>query len=254
MNVNNWFGRSVLAPIKSHSAEILLGAGLIGGLSAIGLAVVGTIKALPLLEKRKEELNAKKLPVGEILKTTWRCYMPMATTAIFSAGCIIGSNHANVRKIVALNAAYGISEVALSEYQKKVTEVFGPEKERAVRDSIDEDRITQNPVSQNTIIITDGGEHLCYDSASGRYFKSSMDRLVKASNTTSRVLLDEMYISLNDFYDEIGLSHISIGNDIGWSVTDGLIELSFSSHVTFDGDPCLVLNFAITPRPDFRNR
>ena len=61
-----------------------------------------------------------------------------------------------------------------------------------------------------------------------------------------------MYVSLNDFYSEIGLPEVSIGEDLGWNMDDGYIEIDFSSQLSEDERPCLVLEFNISPRYDFR--
>jgi hypothetical protein len=62
---------------------------------------------------------------------------------------------------------------------------------------------------------------------------------------------DEMYISLNEFYYEIGLNPISIGDDIGWNIDRGYIELNFSSQLTDDGNPCLVIDYQVAPRYEY---
>ena len=125
MDLERWFNRSIAAPVKAHSSEILLGVGLTSGAAAIGLAILGTIKSIPLVEKKKEELSVKKLPVGEIVKTVWRAYIPTITMAALSTSCFIGSNRQSVQKIAALNTAYALSETALSEYKKHVSEEIG---------------------------------------------------------------------------------------------------------------------------------
>jgi hypothetical protein len=61
-----------------------------------------------------------------------------------------------------------------------------------------------------------------------------------------------MYISVNDFYYEIGLGNTKIGNDLGWHVDNGLIDLEFSSQLADDGTPCLVLDYRVAPRYDYR--
>ena len=243
MDLERWFNRSIAAPVKAHSSEILLGVGLTSGAAAIGLAILGTIKSIPLVEKKKEELSVKKLPVGEIVKTVWRAYIPTITMAALSTSCFIGSNRQSVQKIAALNTAYALSETALSEYKKHVSEEIGVTKEKEIQDAVDKEIIVKNPVVKQTIILTDGGDDLCYDSASGRYFRSSRDSLVSASNRLSRAMLEEIYVTLNEFYYEIGLDSIGVGEDLGWNIDDGLIELSFSSQVTADGTPCLVVNY-----------
>ncbi len=90
-------------------------------------------------------------------------------------------------------------------------ETIGEKKEQTVRDAIANDRINKNPVSRREVIITEKGNTLCYDAISGRYFKSDIDKLKKAENELNRRMRDEMYISLNEFYYEIGLNPTKIG-------------------------------------------
>ena len=54
--------------------------------------------------------------------------------------------------------------------------------------------------------------------------------------------------ALNEFYDEIRLDHISIGDDLGWNIERGMIDLSFSSLVADDGTPCLVVDYQVSPK------
>lgn len=64
---------------------------------------------------------------------------------------------------------------------------------------------------------------------------------------------DDMYISLNDFYYEIGLRGISIGDDIGWDIDRGYIDLDFSSQLAEDGVPCLVIDYGVAPRYGYKH-
>ena len=64
----------------------------------------------------------------------------------------------------------------------------------------------------------------------------------------SSYAMDEMYISLNEFYWEIGLDSTEIGDELGWNIDNGLIELTFSSQLSRDGVPCLVVNYRIAPK------
>lgn len=53
-------------------------------------------------------------------------------------------------------------------------------------------------------------------------------------------MMNDMYISLNDFYYEIGLDPIKIGSDIGWNIDDGYIDLRFSSQLAQMGHRVLL--------------
>lgn len=115
------------------------------------------------------------------------------------------------------------------------------------------DKVEKNPVVTREVIITEKGNTLCYDAVSGRYFKGDIEKIKKAECELNRQMRDEMYISLNDFYYEIGLDNIKLGDELGWNIDDGYIDLSFSSQLASDGTPCLVIDYTIAPRYDFRN-
>ena len=84
-----------------------------------------------------------------------------------------------------------------------------------------------------------------------RYFYSDIDQIKKAINELNRRMLNEMYVSLNDFYDELNLRHSGNGYDLGWKLDDGLVEVDFSSQLSDDGRPCLVLEYMVAPRYDY---
>ena len=243
--------KGIRASIGRHSPEILTGLGIAGMISTTIMAVKATPKALILIENRKDEMEVDKLPPLELVKTAWRCYIPAAVTSSLSVICLIGASSVNVRRNTALATAYSLSESALKGYQEKVIETIGEKKEQAVRDAIAKDKIEKNPVNSREVIITDKGNTLCYDAISGRYFKSDIERIKRAVNDINKNLLDDMYVSLNDFYYEIGLDNTKMGDSLGWNVEKGLIELNFSSQLASDGTPCLVIDYQLAPYYDY---
>jgi len=251
LNLSN-IAKGVRTAMKKHSPEILTGIGIAGMITTTVMAVRATPKALVLIENKKIENDTDKLTPVETIKATWKCYIPAAITGGLSIVCLIGASSVNARRNAALATAYTLSESALKEYQEKVIETIGEKKEQKIRDAIAKDKIDRDPVSSKEVIITEKGNTLCYDSISGRYFKSDIDKLKKVENELNRRMRDEMYISLNEFYYEIGLKPTSIGDDIGWNIDRGYIELNFSSQLTDDGNPCLVIDYQVTPRYDYR--
>ena len=112
-------------------------------------------------------------------------------------------------------------------------------------------KVEKNPVSTTEVFITEKGNTLCYDSISGRYFKSDIEKIKSVINYLNKKMLNEMYVSLSDFYNEIGLSHTNISDELGWNIDGGLIEVDFSSQISEDGTPCLVIDYYVAPRYDF---
>jgi len=249
-NASN-FIKNVQTAITRHSPEILTGIGIAGMITTTVLAVKATPKAIRLMDERKEELEIEKLPGVEIVKTTWKCYVPAAVTCVASVSCLIGASATHTKRNAALATAYKLSETALTEYKEKVIETIGEKKERVIRDKVAEDRIKKNPVSKNDVIITRKGDTLCLDYHSGRYFKSDIDKIKKAVNELNRRLVLDMYVSLNDFYDELELEHTSMGEDLGWNFDDGLVEVDFSSQIADDGTPCIVMDYRVAPHRNY---
>lgn len=237
---------------EKRTPEILTGIGIAGMITTTILAVKATPKAVSLLNDRKEELETEKLPVIEVVKTTWKCYIPAAVTCGASIACLIGSSSVNLKRNAALATAYKLSETALAEYRDAVVETIGEKKERTVRDKVAEERVKKNPVAKSDVIVTGNGTTLCFDAVSGRYFQSSMQKIESAKNKINERMLCENYVSLNDLYDELGMEPTKIGEDLGWSIfTDRLIDISFSSQLADDGTPCLVMDYSVAPRYDY---
>ena len=91
--------------VKKHSPEILTGIGIAGMTAAAVMAVKATPKALRMVDE-KEIRDGKRLTTGEIVKTTWKCYIPPVVTGVCSAACIIGASSISARRNAALVTAY----------------------------------------------------------------------------------------------------------------------------------------------------
>lgn len=236
--------RAAKSVISEHTPEILTGIGIAGMITTTVLAVKATPKALKSLEARGEE----DLPPVEVVKTCWKHYIPAAVTCVASTACLIGASSVNARRKAALAAAYKLSETALAEYREQVIDTIGEKKEQTVRDKVAKKRLDDNPVGKNEVIVTGHGQTKCYDHLSGRYFLSDIDRIKRATNELNRRMIIDTYVSLNDFYDEIGLSRIRLGDELGWVVDKGLIDIDYSSQLDENGEPALVIDYRVAPR------
>lgn len=243
------FFKGVKKSAVKHSPEILVALGITGFGTAIVTAVKVTPKALELMRERHELLNLdsdQRLPVKETIKATWKCYVPTAILAVTSTACIIGANSVHSRRNAAIATAYKISETAFTEYRDKVAKTIGERKELAVRDDIAKDHVDKTPLNNNEVIFTGDGETMCMDYYTGRYFKSDIDHIKRAVNELNFQMLNHEYVSLNDFYDEVGLSHTEVGYALGWRVDKGKIVEHLSAQIK-DNKPCIVVSFENPP-------
>lgn len=250
MNKSKFNGimRSARATMVRRSPEILTGIGVAGMITTTVLAIKATPKAMQLIEEEKAAKNTDKLTVTETVKTTWKCYIPMAVTGTLSVACIVGATSTNAKRNAALAAAYKLSETALAEYKEKVVETIGEKKEKEVRSKVAKSKVENNPPKSNEVILTGKGRTLCFETLSGRYFYSDIDTIKQVENKLNHKLLRNDTLSLSEFYYEIGLDATSISDDLGWRIDNGLINLYFDSQLTPNGEPCVVIDYETVPK------
>lgn len=243
--------------VSKHSPELLTGIGIAGMITTTVLAVRATPKALKLIEYKQEELypeSTQKLTPIETVKTTWKCYVPAAITGVTSVACLIGASSVHTRRNAALATAYNLSATALSEYKEKVVETIGEKKEQVIRDKVAEERLKKEPVNNAAIIISGTGNTRCFDTITKRRFTSDIEQIKRIVNELNRQMINgQDYISLNEFYYELGLDGCAVGDDLGWNVTRGLIELDFSAQLDADGIPCIVIDYAVVPKRGYNS-
>lgn len=237
-----------------HSPEIFMAVGVAGMIGTTVLAVKATPKAVDICDKLKAEYEEERKDEPtkmDYVKATWKCYLPSALLGVASIACLLNSNSVSMKRNAALATAYQVSTTALKEYKDKVVETIGENKakevEKKAQDSAAKKAVEEQPSEKATVIVTGKGSVLFYDPLIDRYFESDTDTIEKAINNLNRQMLSDMYISLNDLYDELDLKHTDIGNDLGWNVNTGLIEASFSAQITDEGRPCIVMTFTDGP-------
>ena len=227
-----------------------LGIGLL--FTAIGLGVRATVKTQARLEALKKKKGEEKLTAKETVSAAWKDYIPTAVSAVGGAVLIIASDHASNTRNAALATAYTLSETALHTYRQKVAETIGEKKEQRIREESLSDAAKSRPEFERPVIITPLGKVQCFDVQSGRPFTSDRETINKAINEINRRLRDEMYISLNEYYDEIGLDYIPIGDYQGWNIDKGYAAADFSATLMKDGTPCMVVDLNCVPDYKFQ--
>jgi len=258
--------RSIGALAGKNSPTLLTILGVAGLLSTAVMAVRATPKAIRILDEeryRREDEGIEKgeessghysiIPITklEIVKLTWKCYIPTVIMGVVTIGGIVGANTIHLRRNAALAGLYSLSDAAFRQYKSKVIETIGKGKEREVVEEIYKDKLIVNPVSEREVVFTGRGETLCYDELSGRYFRSDRAQIERVLNDLSRELLNDMqgFMPVNDVYIGLGMKGIKMGDLLGWYSDDkGLIEAKFGTAFAENDEPCIVLDFTVTPR------
>lgn len=227
---------------KKYSPEILSGLAVAGVITTAVLAVRATPKAIARidnLETDEQDSNLAKF------RETWTLYIPAVLSAAGTIACIAGAGRIGSRRNTALVAGMAFADRAFQEYREEVREVLGDRKETAVREKIAEKRTEANPPGSQ-VIITGGGEQLCYDTLTDRYFRSDIETIRRAENEINRAIIHDMYASQNDFYALIGLDDCTAGEELGWNM-EHFLRLVFTSHLSREGIPCLAVGYEFLP-------
>lgn len=250
---------NIMEYAKKNEPAILSGMGVAGVFITAWMAYKAGPRAHYILEKRRCMIDSgkdKREETKKAAKELAPVIAPPIAMAVATSVCIIGSNSVSSKRIAVLSAAYNVSESALKEYQNKVTEIVKPEKVKQIKESLAKDELEKNPIKSSTdVIVTGDGDVLCMDCYSGRYFRSNAQKIGQAVNELSADLQTDMYVSLNDFYNKLNIPAVPMGDDFGWNIDDlvrGQLSIEVSAHLTPDKQPCLVVNYDIFPREDYR--
>lgn len=238
---------------SDNAPTLLTAVGVVGTVTTAVLTGKATYKAtLVLLDDEIERAKTDAAPIEpkEIVKMVWPVYIPAVAVGTTTIGCILMSNRIGTRRAAAMAAAYSLSEKTFSEYRDKVVERLGAKDEQAVRDELAQQRADANPASEAKIYVTDTNEALFLEALSGRYFRSSVEKIRKAQNDINHEIVGGFYAPLSKFYSKIGLPNTSISDELGWNATD-LLEVQFSAIITDDGQPAIEIMYEVDPIRDY---
>lgn len=244
--------------VNENSTTILTGVGVVGTVATAVLTGRASFKAADIIQKDKEErLSALTFPDTDIkvlsktekVKLVWPHYIPPVAVGAVTVTSVVMAHRISSKKIAAIAIASTISERALQEYKDKVVEKLGVRKETEIRDDIAQDNVTNNsPNSQ--VIIAGSGDVLCFEPLTGRYFNSTIETVKRAENKVNYEIIHYDFCSLSFFFEEIGLPPTDYSDMVGWNVSNRM-EVQFSTTMSEDNRPCLVIGFSKIPSMEY---
>lgn len=168
--------------LKKHSPEILVVAGVVGGVTSAVMACRATTKVSAILEDTKKDIEgihsvledpelgqrykdeygeeyteeASKKDLAIVYAQTGlkfvKLYGPSVVLGAASIACILGSNSIMRKRNAGLAAAYAAVDLGFKDYRNRVVERFGKELDRELRYNI------QTKEVEETVTNEDGTE------------------------------------------------------------------------------------------------
>lgn len=265
------------ATIIRSAPTILSGLGVAGFVATTIMAVRATPKALRILEDERElrqrEANEQaaadypdemtfphpeELTKAEIFRLVWKCYIPVAITGAATITCILGSNVLNRKQQASLASAFALVNRSYHDYKGEVKKRYGVEAHQEILKSLAVEKANDVPITATSMwsassLEFEGAEEeelLFYDSYSCRYFQSTIGRVLQAEYHLNRNFsIGGGMISLNSFYEFLGITGIQGGDDIGWMLCDEYVWVDFD-HCKMpmaDGLVCYVIETPTEP-------
>ena len=228
--------------------EILIGIGITGCVASIFMASYATLKA----KEEVDNTNSKtknKLSNKEIIKSTYKFYLPTAIVSVTSIGMIIeGTKIFKDKNDNLLKSAYALTET-LSIQNKLFKEFCSEEDIEKIKEKTKEIKNDKNGFKIGEIPKDNIDDKIiCFESFSGSYLETSIKCIRDTERELNKRLIDEDYITLNEFLESLGHDGSEIGDKFRWSKEmDLYIDLDLDARISEKGEFVLVINHNIEP-------
>lgn len=183
----------------------------------------------------------------DFTKRNWMTYVPAAVSLGVTIFAIVSLHNVTYKKYQALAAAYSISQMNVSELRKNVAESVKIIKQGG---KPADKKAAQKELPAGSMVLFGDEEVLCKDAITGRTFRSTPEKIRQYCNNISEDLIGFGPCPLNDFYSQIHVGEVSIGDELGWEggVT---IKPEFRPVLLPSGSPAVEVALTPAPQPNW---
>lgn len=217
--------------LKHASPTFLTILSIVGVISTAILSSKATLKYKNYLDEEEKEKPETK---NDILVAA-KIYAPaIAVGAGTILGCV-GANYLNTKRIAGLTAGYALITKGYKDFENKAEELIGKERIQRIKELVAIDSAKEKNVKGHK-----ESDDICtyYESFRDEFFEVSKATLIEAEYAVNRMMASQGFVSLNTFYDYLGLEPIDIGDEVGWSYGVGSDLYGYSwvdfEHHEFD--------------------
>lgn len=228
------------------------------GIVCSGVAIYKAYKNGPKIRQIIDE--TKGAPIKEKVFNVAKAAAPVIIFGGLSAACHITAQKINYNRYQALLTTCAASKSLFDEYSEHVRKEIGEGKEKKIINSIMQDRANAVEANENSIINFNTTGTLCYEPISKQYFEGDIESVRKAINDANQQILQDGYISVNEYLDKFDLpplregTGLFSGDDFGWGVFQtGIIDIVPDSIILTDGRPCFTFFHRVMPSDRYQN-
>lgn len=249
---------NIVKLIKKNSSTILTVLGAVGVVGTAILTAKSTPKATRVIDDAKKEKGGE-LSKWETIQVAAPIYIPSLLIGTGTLVCIFGANILNKKAQASFASAYALLDQSNKEYRNKLKELYGEEAHKNIMDSIAIDHAKDVSITCDScygletcdlsVEENDGGPILFYDAFSKRYFEKTIEQVLNAEYHINRNYILMGAVSVNDFYDFLGLNNIDGGDELIWIPCDSYLWIDFNHRKVSleDGLDCYIIEMIYEP-------
>lgn len=242
-------GKTALIFGKAHMPAILTGLGVASLVSAVPLAIVGTVKIDDELEERgcytKEEKH-DELDYKLIAKHYW----PAATATVLGGACVIFGLTDQMKRTQAIVSALAMKTDELENLHKAIEEnASEPKRKKILADADKKQAVQHMKQTDHVETVVEGGVYFI-DMWSGSVFQSSFEKIrVAFSDFAYDCMSSDGTECVNQLRYRLGLKPIDIGECMYFNITEEghSVEPVFGEPFEEEGHDCVPMRYSITP-------
>lgn len=236
--------------LKKHSPEILVTAGVVGGVVSAVMACRATTKLDEVLEEPKKTINKihevvndpdykdqytvedSKKDLTIVYAQTGlklvKLYAPAVLLGAASIASVLAGHNILRKRNAALAAAYVTVDNSFKEYRNRVIERFGEDLDKELKYNVKAKEVTETVTDENgeekvttkTVQTAQESEYAkFFDEYCNGWMKDPESNLVflrQQQNWANEKLKSQGHLFLNEVYDMLGIPRTKAGQIVGW--------------------------------------
>ncbi len=260
MTLTKLTGRTGLK-LQQHSPTILIGVGIVAGITATVLACKSTLKAVEILKEHEEaiekiekckdvlvetytEADYKQDRMMQFVKTgasIVKVYAPAIILGAVAISSFVGSYYILNKRSLGLMAAYKALDKTFEDYRSRVTKLLGSDKELDIKKGLIMEETNENGQQVGVFNKKELSEYSrIFDESSIAWSKApgyNYTFLKCQQSHANDLLRMRGHVFLNEVYDLLGMPRTQAGAVVGWVKGHG------DDFIDFNMEKCEALTY-----------
>lgn len=239
--------------LKRNSNIIMTGVSIVGFIVTSVSLVKATSKATLAIDELQDEKD--EIDIYDKAKLVWKYYKFPIFTGTVTLAVMLSNGVLNQQRQTQLLSAYALLDQGYKQYKDKLKEIYGEEYHERIMNEIaveqaEDVSITAECLTSNCDLgsYSISPQMLFYDSFSKRYFQSTIEQVIQAEYHLNRNFVLGGYVTLNQFYEFLGIAQLKETEELGWAIEDEFYWIDFNhSKKVVNNEECIVIDYVLYP-------